>query len=62
MKRQDILLEKILAKYIPDKGLKPQFYKKTLKAKQQENRQHNFKLGKRSELTPHQRVACTAGK
>ena len=53
MKRQDILLEKILAKYIPDKGLKPQFYKKTLKAKQQENRQHNFKLGKRSELTPY---------
>ena len=61
MKRQAIPLEKIFAKYISDKGLKTQCYKKLLKLNNKKKTIW-FQTGKSSEQTPHQRVGNTVDK
>lgn len=49
MERQVIDWEKIITKYLPDKGVLCPKYIKTLKTQQWENEQLDLKMGKRSE-------------
>ena len=55
IRRQVTDWEKIFAKDTFDTGPLPKKYKEHLKVNSKRNQQANFKVGKRSEQTPHER-------